>query len=108
MIRDLVLYFLKQGRYSEPGDIAVLCAYLGQLQKVKVALRDLKIAVSVDERDEVELARQGLVDEAEFEQVVVAKHVRAYYRIFGITLISCNLRYVLVPSTFSKVRRLKS
>ena len=75
MVRDLVLYFLKQGSYSGPGDIAVLCAYLGQLQKVRAALRDLKIAVSLDERDEAELTRQGLAEEAEFEQVVVAKHV---------------------------------
>ena len=75
MVRDLVLYFLKQGSYSGSGDIAVLCAYLGQLQKVRAALRDLKIAVSLDERDEAELTRQGLAEEAEFEQVVVAKHV---------------------------------
>ncbi|KDQ62856.1 hypothetical protein JAAARDRAFT_202408 [Jaapia argillacea MUCL 33604] len=76
MIRDLVLYFLKQGPYSGPGDIAVLCAYLGQLQKVRAALRDLKIAVSVDERDEQELARQGVEEESGFDQVVVAKHIR--------------------------------
>ncbi|KAI0071801.1 hypothetical protein K474DRAFT_1630013 [Panus rudis PR-1116 ss-1] len=76
MIRDLVLYFLKQGTYSGPGDIAVLCAYLGQLQKVRAALRDLKIAVSLDERDEQELVRQGLEEEATVEEVLVAKHVR--------------------------------
>ncbi|KAH8981146.1 hypothetical protein EDB92DRAFT_2055683 [Lactarius akahatsu] len=60
MIRDLVLYFLKQGPYDGAGDIAVLCAYLGQLQKVRAALKDLKIAVSVDERDEEQLERTGL------------------------------------------------
>ncbi|KAI0043384.1 hypothetical protein FA95DRAFT_405685 [Auriscalpium vulgare] len=78
MIRDLVLYFLRQGPYNGAGDIAVLCAYLGQLQKVRAALRDLKIAVAVDERDEDELERQGLVAEAEegFDQVAVAKHIR--------------------------------
>ena len=75
MIKDLVLYFLRQGVYSGPGDIAVLCAYLGQLQKVRAALRDLKIAVSVDERDAEQLARQGLDEEVEFEEVLVAKHV---------------------------------
>lgn len=78
MVRDLVLYFLRQGSYSGPGDIAVLCAYLGQLQKVRAALRDLKIAVSLDERDEAELTRQGLAEDAEFEQVVVAKHVSVH------------------------------
>ncbi|KAI0375984.1 hypothetical protein BV20DRAFT_31266 [Pilatotrama ljubarskyi] len=76
MIRDLVVYFLRQGTYSGAGDIAVLCAYLGQLQKVRAALRDLKIAVSVDERDAEELARQGLEEQVEFEEVLVAKHVR--------------------------------
>lgn len=75
MIRDLVLYFLKQGKYSGPGDIAVLCAYLGQLQKVRAALKDMKIAVSVDARDEEELLKQGLEEEASFEEVNIAKHV---------------------------------
>jgi len=77
MIRDLVLYFLKQGPYDDPGDIAVLCAYLGQLQKVRAALRDLKVAVSVDERDEDQLERTGLAgeDEIGFAQVQVARHV---------------------------------
>ena len=77
MIKDLVIYFLKQGPYDGAGDIAVLCAYLGQLQKVRAALKDLKIAVSVDERDEDELERAGLTgdDEIGFTQVEVARHV---------------------------------
>ena len=78
MIRDLVVYFLRQGAYSGPGDIAVLCAYLGQLQKVRAALRDLKIAVAVDERDAEQLARQGIDEEVEFEEVLVAKHVSSF------------------------------
>jgi hypothetical protein len=80
MIRDLVLYFLKQGPYDGAGDIAVLCAYLGQLQQVRAALRDLKIAVSVDERDEEQLERTGLAgdDEIGFAQVQVARHVRGF------------------------------
>ncbi|KAH9048671.1 hypothetical protein EDB83DRAFT_2632697, partial [Lactarius deliciosus] len=78
MIRDLVLYFLKQGPYDGAGDIAVLCAYLGQLQKVRAALKDLKIAVSVDERDEEQLERTGLAgdDDIGFAQVQVARHIR--------------------------------
>ncbi|KZT03360.1 uncharacterized protein LAESUDRAFT_366011 [Laetiporus sulphureus 93-53] len=76
MIRDLVLYFLRQGVYNGAGDIAVLCAYLGQLQKVRAALKDLKIAVAVDERDQEQLARQGIDEEVEVEEVLVAKHVR--------------------------------
>ena len=75
MIKDLVLYFLRQGTYNGPGDIAVLCAYLGQLTKVRAALRDLKIAVAIDERDADQLVRQGLDEEVEMEEVLVAKHV---------------------------------
>jgi hypothetical protein len=77
MIRDLVLYFLKQGSYNGIGDIAVLCAYLGQLQKVRGALRDLEIEANVDERDEEMLERTGLMNsEIGFAQVEVTRHVR--------------------------------
>ncbi|CDO69109.1 hypothetical protein BN946_scf185042.g11 [Trametes cinnabarina] len=76
MIRDLVIYFLRQGRYSGPGDIAVLCAYLGQLQKVRAALRDMKISVAVDERDAEQLALQGIDEDIDFEEVLVTRHVR--------------------------------
>lgn len=58
MIKDMVTYFLRQGDYSQPGDIAVLCAYLGQLQKVRHALKDLQVTVALDERDAAQLARQ--------------------------------------------------
>ncbi|KAN0126155.1 hypothetical protein V8E53_015327 [Lactarius tabidus] len=82
MIRDLVSYFLKQGPYDGAGDIAILCAYLGQLQQVHAALNDLKIAVSVDERDEEQLERAGLAvdDEIGFPQAEAARHLRGYYR----------------------------
>ncbi|KAI0047489.1 hypothetical protein FA95DRAFT_1582635 [Auriscalpium vulgare] len=79
MIRDLVMHLLKQEPYNESGDIAVLCAYLGQLHKVRAALRHLEIAVKVDEKDEEELERQGLdsVDtEDGFSQVRVLQQVR--------------------------------
>lgn len=78
MIVDLVMYFLRQGEYNCQGDIAVLCAYLGQLQKVRLALQSLKVTVAVDERDEDQIVRQGLQDENEtpsIEEVAVAKHV---------------------------------
>jgi hypothetical protein len=89
MIRDIVLYFLKQGAYDGAGDIAVLCAYLGQLQKVRAALRDIKIAVSVDERDEEQLERAGLAGEEEvgFAQVQVARHVRNIIEFWGPTIL---------------------
>ena len=73
------MYFLRQGEYNGQGDIAVLCAYLGQLQKVRAALRSLKVTVAVDERDEDQLVKQGLQDEHEIvpiEEVAVSKHVR--------------------------------
>ena len=79
MIVDLVMYFLRQGEYNGQGDIAVLCAYLGQLQKVRAELRSLKVTVAVDQRDEDQLVRQGLQNQDEIpsiEEVAVAKHVR--------------------------------
>lgn len=109
MIRDLVIYFLRQGMYSEPGDIAVLCAYLGQLQKVRAALRDMKIAVAVDERDAEELARQGLEEQIDFEEVLVAKHVsdaQWLKRICNLNIILCaSYRCALGPSISSKGKR---
>lgn len=79
MIVDMVMYFLRQGTYNSAGDIAVLCAYLGQLQKVRAELRSLKVTVAVDERDEDQLVRQGLQEEdvtTSIEEVAVARHVR--------------------------------
>lgn len=73
------MYLLRQGEYNDQGDIAVLCAYLGQLQRVRAAFRSLKVTVAVDERDEDQLAKQGLQDEDEtpsIEEVAVVKHVR--------------------------------
>jgi len=78
MICDLVMYFLRQGSYDGPGDIAVLCAYLGQLQKVRAALRDLKVAVAVNEKDAEQLARQGIEEDVEYEEVNVAKHASPF------------------------------
>ena len=83
MIVDLVTYFLHQGEYNSSGDIAVLCAYLGQLQKVRAALLSLKVTVAVDERDEDQLVRQGLQGNDETpltEEVEVASHVRWLWR----------------------------
>lgn len=70
------MYLLKQGTYNGQGDIAVLCAYLGQLQTVRAALADAKLAVALDERDQAELERQGeeLGPDA-FENVNVTRRV---------------------------------
>jgi len=75
MIVDMVKYFLQQDVYSAPGDIAVLCAYLGQLQKVRAAMRDLKIDVALDDRDAEQLEKQGIDEENPVEKVAVASHV---------------------------------
>ena len=78
MIVDLVMYLLRQGEYNNQGDIAILCAYLGQLQRLRAALRSLKVTVAVDERDEDQLVKQGLQDDHErpsIEEVTVSRHV---------------------------------
>ncbi|KDQ16534.1 hypothetical protein BOTBODRAFT_107034 [Botryobasidium botryosum FD-172 SS1] len=57
MIRDLVLYFLRQGVYSEQGDIVILAAYLGQIARIRDKLAGLVTTV-IDERDAAKLAEQ--------------------------------------------------
>ncbi|KAG8892864.1 hypothetical protein FRC01_013906, partial [Tulasnella sp. 417] len=80
MIKDLVLYFLKQGKYTKTGDVVVLCAYLGQLAKVRKLLSS-EVATVIDERDAVQLINRGDEDEAadiladSTEQVNVSKRV---------------------------------
>ena len=78
-----------QGTYSSEGDIVVLCGYLGQLARMRDAFAD-KVAVVIDERDQVELAdREAEVDgydndvdddqvlqTTNVEQVKVTKRVR--------------------------------
>ena len=44
----------RQGPYSGDGDIVVLCAYLGQLARVRDALAS-EVIVVIDERDQREL-----------------------------------------------------
>ncbi|THH30127.1 hypothetical protein EUX98_g4067 [Antrodiella citrinella] len=84
MVVDLVMYLLRQGPYSAEGDIVVLCAYLGQLARMRDALAD-KVAVIIDERDQVQLADQeGERDEedplqelhATVDHIKVSKRVR--------------------------------
>ncbi|KAH9895168.1 P-loop containing nucleoside triphosphate hydrolase protein [Cubamyces lactineus] len=80
MIKDLVLYLLRQGTYSSEGDIVVLCAYLGQLARLREALSG-EVAVVIDERDQAELDdRSAEADEAgqsgsAFERVKVSHRV---------------------------------
>ena len=79
MIVDLVMYFLRQGEYNNEGDIAVLCTYLGQLQKVRAALRSLELTTTANERGGDQVVRQGSHDEdgtLPIRKVTVARHVR--------------------------------
>ncbi|KAF7315432.1 hypothetical protein MIND_00058100 [Mycena indigotica] len=79
MIKDLVLHLLRQGCYSDEGDIVVLCAYLGQLARVRDALAGLKeIAVLIEGKDQQDLAEQEeeLDDHGHIEHVKVTKRVR--------------------------------
>lgn len=96
MIKDLVKYFLRcgfcliiytltkitnhrQGCYTAEGSIVVLCAYLGQLLKVRDSLKN-EMAVVIDERDQDTLDAHGDGDEAEsrtnVERVGVTQRVR--------------------------------
>ena len=93
MIKDMVLYLLRsvtclcsravawpaqrQGCYSQDGDIVVLCAYLGQLARVRDELAQ-HVAIVLDERDSVELADREVENEIEepvVEHVQVSKRV---------------------------------
>lgn len=80
MIRDLVLYLLRQGCYSGEGDIVVLCAYLGQLARLRDALAGDVVTV-IDERDQAELAdREAEIDSndefSSIDHLKVTKRVR--------------------------------
>ena len=77
----MFIHDLSQGCYSQEGDIVILCAYLGQLAKVRDALSD-EVAVIIDDRDLAALDDQGGDDAlgagdetVAVEQVKVSKRV---------------------------------
>lgn len=96
-----------QGCYSQEGDIVVLCAYLGQLAKVRDALAD-SVAVIIDERDQQELADQedekSVDDDSHVEHVKVSKRVRECY-LFTVVIIFTHTRFVFGPSTIIKGKK---
>ncbi|KAF9378427.1 hypothetical protein CPB97_009588 [Podila verticillata] len=53
MAKALAVYLIKNG-YDRPGDIAILTPYLGQLSKLRDALKDVVLVV-LDERDQEQL-----------------------------------------------------
>ncbi|KAI5476602.1 hypothetical protein MNV49_007489 [Pseudohyphozyma bogoriensis] len=61
MIVDLVVHFLNQG--YQPGDIAVLTAYLGQLKLIRNLLAKVNVVVEIHERDAQRLETMGLSDD---------------------------------------------
>ena len=68
-----------QGSYSSEGDIVVLCGYLGQLARMRDAFAD-KVAVVIDERDQVELAdreaeRDGYDSDVDDDQVLQTANI---------------------------------
>ncbi|KAG8980424.1 hypothetical protein FRC05_006056 [Tulasnella sp. 425] len=81
MIKDLVLHLLRQGAYTETGDIVVLCAYLGQLIEIRKALAG-EVMTVVDERDATQLVDHRDDDdgagslEATVQQVEISSRVQ--------------------------------
>ncbi|KAH9951524.1 P-loop containing nucleoside triphosphate hydrolase protein [Amylocystis lapponica] len=81
MIKDLVMYLLRQGPYSAEGDIVVLCAYLGQLARVRDALSN-EVAIVIDERDQAELDdRDADKDDSILDKQGVVEHVKVSRRV---------------------------
>ena len=69
----------RQGCYSQDGDIVVLCAYLGQLARVRDALSH-EVVVVIDDLDQEALADQQDEDQDQLtitriEHVKVGKRV---------------------------------
>jgi hypothetical protein len=99
---DLLSELLRQGCYSDEGDIVVLCAYLGQLSRLRDALAG-DVAIIIDERDQAALADQE-GDEAEgfgadvaIEHVKITKRVTSYVvlcRHFVLSISQVRLRTV--------------
>ncbi|KAF9370074.1 hypothetical protein CPC16_003976, partial [Podila verticillata] len=67
--RSLAIYLIKNG-YDQPGDIAILTPYLGQLSKLRDALKSSFMLV-IDERDQEQLDKKELEEEAEDRQDTV-------------------------------------
>ncbi|GJE94480.1 P-loop containing nucleoside triphosphate hydrolase protein [Phanerochaete sordida] len=80
MTVDLVMYLLRQGPYSAEGDIVVLCAYLGQLARMRDALAQ-KVAVVIDERDQRDLADREADQEDVGADITTVEHVKVTRRV---------------------------
>ncbi len=100
----------RQGPYSTEGDIVVLCAYLGQLSRLREALSN-EVAVVLDERDQAELDDRNAEDEdvtqsrAAFERVKVSRRVsKAFVQETDFYLMRVS-RFCSARSITSKAKR---
>jgi hypothetical protein len=103
-----------QGCYSQDGDIVVLCAYLGQLARVRDALAT-QVAVVIDDRDQMALADQESEEDAEdispdiapaVEHINVAKRVgQQLVRVFNYLFILTTTRCAFGRWITIRVRR---
>ncbi|KAL5531131.1 hypothetical protein ACEPAG_4007 [Sanghuangporus baumii] len=80
MIKDLVKYLLRQGCYSSEGSIVVLCTYLGQLARVRDALKT-EMTVVIDERDQDALEKHEGDDNYDNGVTVERVHVTQRVRV---------------------------
>jgi hypothetical protein len=74
MVVEMVKYFVRNG-YTNPGDIAVLTPYLGQMIKIKDALAK-SFTVVIDERDAQNIAKMEEEQEQENEENKYDKYNR--------------------------------
>lgn len=102
----------RQGCYSQDGDIVVLCAYLGQLARVRDALAK-EVVVVIDDVDQEALEDQE--DEAEgqallsgVEHVKVGKRVKRYLITIMVIALNAEDRFACVPLIIIKARRPRS
>lgn len=74
------IVFLRQGPYCADGDIVVLCAYLGQLARMRDAMAH-QVTVVIDERDQRELDDRGGEQKDSEEADTGAKRVEVTQRV---------------------------
>jgi len=65
----------------------VLCAYLGQLARLRDALAN-EVAIVIDERDQAALADQEGDNESDFDSGATIEHVKVTRRVSG-TFMRC-------------------
>jgi hypothetical protein len=105
---------IRQGCYSQEGDIVVLCAYLGQLARLRDALAN-EVAVVIDDRDQEQLDQHEDDKESNPDSPPVVERVKVTRKVHsqpGILRFrsrcspgTLHSRFVFVPLTITKGRR---